>query len=190
MLAGDIFRWSLSASDRNHSCLKTDQNRIIAISYLIPGLVPDTGNNAVHSVSKAWLSFGLEHPLLFHALVFAGSIHLDFLRSSQIYPNKPLSLSHKLVVIQKLNDCFRDPNVASRDEVILAILILASHEAMNMSAGKENPFNSPPKNAQWLNIYSTITYMPEHMKAVDELVTSRGGLENIRMFGLAEVIDA
>jgi hypothetical protein len=161
-----------------------------AITYLLPGLVPDVENNAVHPVSKAWLSSGLEHPLLFHAIVFAGSIHLDFLRSSQIYPNKPLSLSHKLVVIQQVNQCLSDPDVASHDEVILAILILASHEAMNMSASKQNPFNSPLRNAQWLNIYSTITYVPEHMKAVLDLVTLRGGLENIKMFGLAEVIAA
>jgi len=163
---------------------------VIAITYLLPGLVPDTENSLVHPVSKAWLSSGLEHPLLFHALAFAGSIHLDYLRSSKIYPNKPLSLSHKLVVIQKVNECLSDPNVASRDEVILAILILASHEAMNMSAGKQNPFNSPLKTAQWLNIYSTITYVPEHMEAVLRLVTLRGGLENIKMFGLAEVIAA
>jgi hypothetical protein len=101
-----------------------------------------------------------------------------------------VSLSHKLVVIQKLNGRLNDPNVASRDEVILAILILASHEAMNMSAVKETPFNSPLRNAQWLNVYSTIMNVPEHMKAVLELVARRGGLENINMYGLAEVIAA
>jgi hypothetical protein len=171
-------------------CLKTDQYPIIAISYLIPGLVPDTANASVHPVSKAWFSSAMEHPLLFHALAFAGSIHLDFLHSAQIYPNKALSLSHKLAVIQEVNKCLNDTDVALRDEVILAILILASHEAMNISAGKENPFNSPLKSAQWLNIYSAITYVPEHMKAVLSLVELRGGLENIKMFGLAEVIAA
>lgn len=184
-----VIGW-ISQLNASCMCVKADQFGITAITYLLPGLVPDTENNAVHPLSKAWLSSGLEHPLLFHAMVFAGSIHLDFLRFSQIYPDKPLSLSHKLVVIQKVNECISDPNVASRDEVILAILILASHEVMKRSTGKENPSNSPLKNAQWLNIYSTITYVPEHMEAVLNLVTLRGGLENIKMFGLAEIIAA
>ena len=127
---------------------------------------------------------------MFHAILFAGSIHLDILRFSKIYPNKPLSLSHKLVVIRKVNECFSDLDVASRDEVILAILILASHEAINRPAGKDNPFNSPLKNAQWLNIYSAVSHVREHMDAVLSLVTRRGGLENIKLFGLADVISS
>lgn len=125
---------------------------------------------------------------MFHALVFASSIHLDFLRSSQIYPNKPVSLSHKLVVMREINKSLSDPDVALRDEVILAILILASHEVANVAVVKESPFISPLRSAQWLNVYSTIMYVPEHVKAVLELVALRGGLENIRMNGLAEVI--
>lgn len=80
--------------------------------------------------------------------------------------------------------------MASRDEVILAILILASHEAINRPAGKDNPFNSPLKNAQWLNIYSAVSHVREHMDAVLSLVTRRGGLENIKLFGLADVISS
>lgn len=159
-----------------------------AITYLLPGLIPDGENHTVNPVSKAWFSTGLEHPLVFHALVFAGSIHLDFLRTSRIFPNSPQALSHKLVVIQKLKEIMNDPGKAQRDEVILAILVLSSHESTDPSRVRSNPFVSPLKNAQWLNIYGNIAYVPEHMKAVLDLITIRGGLEKLELHGLAETI--
>jgi hypothetical protein len=160
----------------------------IAVTYLLPGLVPEGPNNAVNPVSKAWFSAGLEQPMVFHALVFAGSIHLDFLRTSKIFPNSPQALSHKLKVIQKLREIMNDPEEAHRDEVILAILVLSSHEAMIPIKPGGNPFNSPLKSAQWLNIYGNIIYVPEHMKAVLDLINMRGGLDRLELHGLAEVI--
>lgn len=127
-------------------------------------------------------------PLLFHALVFAGSIHLDFMRSSSINPNSPVALSHKLAVIQKLNNVLSNPKEVQRDEVILAILILASHEARSDSENRMQPFDSPLKSAQWLNVYGNIEYVPQHMKAVMKLIALRGGIENLELHGLAETI--
>ena len=160
----------------------------VAITYLLPGLVPDAENSTVNSVSKAWFTTGLTYPLLFHALVFAGSIHLDFMRWNTIYPNSPTALSHKLMVIQQLNMILSNPKEAYKDEVILAILILASHEARDKSEDKARPFNSPLMAAQWLNVYGNIQYVPEHMKAVMDLIAARGGLENLKLHGLAETI--
>lgn len=161
---------------------------LIAITYLLPGLVPDGENNTVNPVAQAWFAAGLTQPLLFHALVFAGSIHLDFMRSSTIHPNSPVALSHKLAVIQKLNMILSNPKEAQKDEVILAILILASHEARCDSESKIQPFQSPLKSAQWLNVYGNIQYVPQHMTAVMELLTLRGGIETLKLHGLAETI--
>lgn len=142
----------------------------------------------MNAVSKAWLSTGLEHPLVFHALVFAGSIHLDFLRTSKIFPNSPQALSHKLIVIQKLKEIMSNPKKACRDEVILAILVLSSHETQDQSQVRCSPFNSPLQSAQWLNIYGNIRYVPEHMQAVLDIIKMRGGLEKLELHGLAETI--
>jgi len=160
-----------------------------AVTYLLPGLISDGSNNEASSLSNAWFSSGLKHPLLFHALAFAGSIHLDFLRWEKIYPNSPVAVKHKLAVIQHLNQALGDPQTAaSRDEIILAILILASHEVMDMSRAKSAPFNSPLKKAQWLNIYGNFKHVPEHMTAVMELLSLRGGVESLELYGLAEII--
>jgi len=155
----------------------------------MPGLIPDEPRpGEVNPLSKAWFTSGLRTPLLFHALVYSGSNHLDFMRWSNIFPNAPKPLSHKLVVIRKLNEALSDPSLASSDEVILAILILASQEVFMSKEITRNPFNSPLRTLGWLNVYGNFKFVPQHVKAVGEIVTMRGGLENLKLNGLAEII--
>ena len=166
------------------------------VTYFLPGLRPDDApqldgnmNSGANLVSRAWYSAGLATPILFHALAFAGLIHQDYLRCSQIYPNAPQALSHKLIVFRRLNEVIGDGSeFSSSDEVILAILILASHETLKVTEEKRKPFNSPLKRVQWLNVYGNIAYVPEHRKAVLDLLNIRGGLEALRLPGLAETI--
>ena len=159
---------------------------------MVPGLIPDDiphhGTNSVNSVAKAWASAGLRTPLLFHALVYAGSLHLDFLRWSKISPNSPLALSHKLKAIQKIREVISSGNEAARDEVILAILIIASNEVINVTEEKKKPFNSPLTKVQWLNIYGNIRPDLDHLKAVSALICLKGGIESLNLHGLAEII--
>jgi hypothetical protein len=161
-----------------------------ALTYLLPGLVPEGINAENKSVSQAWFSSALKFPFLFHALVFAGSVHLDFLRNGTIQPNATLALSHKLSVIQALKQIMQDPTkAASIDEVILSVSILSSHEVMaTPSAAKWSPFNSPLKTLTWLDVYGNIAYVPAHSKAVMDLVAMKGGLESIKLYGLVRTI--
>jgi hypothetical protein len=138
-------------------------------------------------VAKAWISAALTTPLLFHALVFAALIHRDFMRWSRIYPDSPLALSHKLIAIQKLKEVISSGEEVSRDEVILAILILACQDIVNVTRKKEL-FNSPLQKGSWLNVYGNIQQIPAHLKAVMTLVALRGGLENLELKGLAQII--
>jgi hypothetical protein len=110
------------------------------------------------------------------------------MRWSKIYPNSPLALSHKLIVIQQINEIISTGGDASKDEVILAILILACHDVINFTEEKKKPFNSPLKKTAWLNIYGNLRQSPEHAKAVMELVALRGGIKSLNLPGLAEII--
>lgn len=160
-----------------------------AVTYTLPGLWPDDAPpGEVNPLSKAWFTSSLRMPLLFHALIYSGSNHLDYMRHSAIYPNAPKPLSHKLIVIQKLNAALSDPNLALRDEVILAILILASQEVFIGKKGKRNPFNSPLQSLGWLNVYGNFKFVPQHTKAVADIIIMRGGLETLELHGLAEII--
>jgi hypothetical protein len=171
------------------SILETETNIPLAIIYALPGLWPDPApRGEPNLLSKAWFNSSLCTPLLFHALVYSGSNHLDYMRYSNIFPNAAKPLSHKLIVIQKLNEALSDPRQATRDEVILAILILASQEVFMTKKGRRNPFNSPLQSLGWLNVYGNFKFVPQHTKAVADIVTMRGGLETIELHGLADII--
>jgi hypothetical protein len=183
-----IFTRCLSSSKSYLCFLGLKTYTLIAVTYLLPGLIPDKAPPSdVNPLSKAYFSFGLQTPLVFHALVYAGSNHLDFLHSSDIFPNSPTPLSHKIIIIQKINEALANPSQALSDEVIFAILVLASQEVF-MSKGTSSPFNSPLPNLQWLNIYGNFKFVPEHTKAIAEIITMRGGLENLKLYNLAEMI--
>jgi hypothetical protein len=121
--------------------------------------------------------------------VFAGIIYSDFTRRSKIFFKSPLALSHKLIVIQKIRDTIlTGGEEASRDEVLLAIVILATHDITNVAEEKKMPFNSPLKKAQWLNFYGKSHEVPEHVKAITDIISLRGGIKSIKLPGLTEII--
>lgn len=163
-----------------------------AVNYLIPGLMPDDHPNRSLSLtstsSRTWVSAAFGLPCLFNAILVACSLERDFLRNSTVEIESSFILSKKLLVIQKLNEFISDPKNAARDEVLLTILILASHEAVDAKEEPNKPFNSPLKTMQWLNMYGNCTYAPTHMKALYDIVNSRGGLEVIKLPCMAEMI--
>ncbi|KAE9379930.1 hypothetical protein N431DRAFT_394352 [Stipitochalara longipes BDJ] len=163
-----------------------------SVTYVTPGLVPDVShhhrNNTANTVAKSWFSAGLKAPFLFYALAFVASVHRDCMFSSTPLPNSPQALSYKLLVIQKLKEYISKGSKTCRDEVILTILALAHHEVLNVTEEKRKPFNTPLKTLQWMNVYGNIHCVPEHTKAVLDLIALRGGIDNIQLPGLAEVI--
>ena len=135
-----------------------------AVTYALPGLWPDEAPpGEANPLSKAWFMSSLRMPLLFHALIYSGSNHLDFMRYSNIYPNAAKPLSHKLIVIHKLNEALSDPNLATRDEVILAILILAFKSFIGNRASRIL-FNSPWRSLGWLNVTDISSLCPSILR--------------------------
>jgi hypothetical protein len=163
--------------------LRLKTHTLLAVTCFLPGLMPDeAAPSEVDTLSKTWFTSALQTPLLFHALIYVGSNHLDFMRWSNIFPNAPEPLSHKLIVIQKLNQALSDPHQASRDEIILASDVFTSKK------GNSSPFNSPLRSLRWLNMYGNYKPVPQHAKAVGDIITMRGGLETLKLYGLAEII--
>jgi hypothetical protein len=82
--------------------------------------------------------------------------------------------------------------LGSLDEVILAVLALGTNEVetmgVNMKQKVRLPFNSPLSSSQWLDVYGNIVPVPVHTTAMRSLVSRQGGLQNIQLDGLAEVL--
>jgi hypothetical protein len=129
-----------------------------------------------------------------HALLFGASVHLDVLRSPRSSLNNPIRLFHKVQTIRLMNAELKSTTktLRSLDEVILAVLALGTNEVetmgRNMKEEVQSPFNSPLSSSQWLDVYGSIVHVPVHTTAMRSLVSRRGGLQNIELDSLAEVL--
>lgn len=160
------------------------------MNYVVPGIWPDDhpqyGASAMNSTSRAWFSAGIKNPFLFNLLLWSACCHRDVLRGSKIHHDSPQTLSYKVNAIRFLNKVLSGGTKAITDEVILTVIGLAAHEVMPLTPQNPKPFNSPLKNAGGMDFYSVTKDAPEHMEAVRMLVALRGGLDNLKLPGLAE----
>jgi hypothetical protein len=127
-----------------------------------------------------------------HALLFGAAVHMDVLRSPRLSLDNPVRLFHKVQTMRLLKEELKSSGQTDLDGVILAVLILGTNEvetiANNIKEKPQSPFNSPLASTQWLDVYGRVTPMPQHTVALRSLVARRGGLENVELEGLAEVL--
>jgi hypothetical protein len=129
-----------------------------------------------------------------HALLFGASVHLDVLQSPRPLLNNPIRLFHKVQTMRLMSEELKstEKTLGSLDEVILAVLALGTNEfetiGKNMKEKVRSPFNSPLSSSQWLDVYGSIVHVPVHTTASRSLVNRRGGLQNIQLDSLAEVL--
>ncbi|PKK42202.1 hypothetical protein CI102_14752 [Trichoderma harzianum] len=156
-----------------------------SIRVFWPGFRPES------KLTSAWLEKFYTSPIVMHALLFGAAVNVNALRGPQFCNNKPSQLYHKVQTIRLVNEELKSGRKTALDEVILAVLTLGSNEVETIANTRENtrsPFNSPLSSAQWLNVFGSISEIPLHTSAMNTLVARRGGLENIQINGLAEVL--
>jgi hypothetical protein len=128
-----------------------------------------------------------------HAMLFGGAVHMDILRSPRISLNNPVQLFHKVQTLRLLKEELKNPGMSDPDELILAALTLGANEVEtmmdNIKPKTQSPFNSPLSSTQWLDVYGNMSHIKAHTLAMRSLVDLRGGLEKIKLEGLAEVLE-
>lgn len=104
----------------------------------------------------------------------------------------PVRLYHKIQTIRLLKDELEHPEKICLDDVILAVLALSANEietvANNVKERVQSPFHSPLKSVQWLDVYGSISHIKAHVEAMRALIDQRGGLKQIQLDGLADVV--
>ena len=128
-----------------------------------------------------------------HALLFGASVHLDVLQSPRPLLNNPIRLFHKVQTMRLMNEELKSTEKTLGSlEVILAVLALGTNEfetmGKNVKEKVRSPFNSPLSSSQWLDVYGSIVHVLVHTTALRSLVNRRGGLQNIQLDSLAEVL--
>jgi len=91
-----------------------------------------------------------------------------------------------------LKEELEHPEKICLDDVILAVLALSANEietvANNVKERVLSPFHSPLKSVQWLDVYGSISHVKAHVEAMRILIDQKGGLKQIQLEGLAEIV--
>jgi hypothetical protein len=96
----------------------------------------------------------------------------------------------ELESIQRVNEAIQNPSRALSDEVILSVMILVHNrvDELMLDENLRSPFQSPLRGLQWLDIYGRPMPNPVHLSGLIQLIKMRGGLEQIKLPGLAPIL--
>ena len=128
-------------------------------------------------------------PVAFYSFVFAISNHYDYVHRIREATSSTtlIRLSYKTETIKLVNQILSNLDKGVPDELLAAVLVLAS-QGPRVNAWKISRFQSPLATAQCLDHQGNLSFEPEHARGMIALVQLKGGLHNIKMRGLADII--
>lgn len=163
-----------------------------AMMVLWPGFSPPGPGRPQPALPAAWCRKAYESPVAMHALAFGSIVHKEVLRSPRIDLNNPVRLFHKVQTMQILKEELKTPQRAPLDAIVLAILALSTNEietvANNIREKPRAPFISPLSSVQWLDVYGSVSHVKEHTQGLRTVVACCGGIEQLKLQGLAEIV--
>ncbi|RAK80829.1 uncharacterized protein BO72DRAFT_492817 [Aspergillus fijiensis CBS 313.89] len=146
---------------------------------------------------RAWFTAGLNSPVLFSAFIHGAATHLQsrmLLSGAQQHNQKTayeIQLS-QLETVQRFNAAMQRPVDQWTDEVILAVnsLLYTSVDAETITAAGNvsSSFSPVFDSMQSLDVYAVLTQDNCHRRGLLAMIRQRGGLESIKLEGVAAVI--
>ena len=143
--------------------------------------------------TRAWLAIYWQHRAVFHAFNYSMSIYQDVLDNRILRSIQRDALLHKGEAIRILNDMLLavDQFGIDLEVVILVVQCLATHNDLDhnsMASRAGNAFKPHSPSAKCVGVYGRVHAAEAHHNAQKILVDRAGGLANIRLPGLANVI--
>lgn len=145
-----------------------------------------------------WLPRCTTNPALLHALLFSSSCHLASRLSiagqtPQTQQHKMQLLSHQAKAIVAVRQQLQNCQITSGEDIDDMLMITVSL-ATNALQGEikmstdPTPFYPTLTSGHWLDTYGALTSLNVHWNAVFVLLEKRGGVGNVKSFGLPWVI--
>ncbi|KAK5276830.1 hypothetical protein LTR40_011139, partial [Exophiala xenobiotica] len=159
----------------------------IAISW--PNTVP-ARSKALNPVKSAWLKCAMQWPVVFHAFIYATTLHLLCVhRGREIVKSAPvMRLHHKIEAIKLVNEQLRHLTGPPTDALIMSVAILAIHDSYDEIVHPKIHPTSPLATAQNLHVYGNMVNEEQHLQAIILLIMQKGGLESLELFGMADIM--
>ncbi|KLJ10721.1 hypothetical protein EMPG_13915 [Blastomyces silverae] len=166
---------------------------------LWPGLVLGAENQkwSREDVAQNWLQRAMSHPALFTAFLYGAAGHLQTRKRLESVSITPQTREEKLEqivceteTIKQLNKMMLDPQQTCTDEVILAVLCMAFNKIdySKWISDTDPAPKAPLRNLQWLDVYGGLSLNDQHVKGLFALLHTRGGLDQLKLPGLAETL--
>ncbi|KAL2839505.1 hypothetical protein BJY01DRAFT_219241 [Aspergillus pseudoustus] len=165
------------------------------LSVLWPQLMPGLPTSTQQAGVQTWYSLSMTDPALHSAMLYGAYAH----QRAQSISKQPAHFSNsdasrQLVLaevdaISKINSAIQDPSRATSDAIILSVLCLANNDRpTDQTPVAHSPFQPPLRSLQWLDVYGTSWPNPVHQAGLVRIIELCGGLDPIRLPGLAAVI--
>jgi len=169
----------------------------------------------MNPVRSAWLKCGMEHPVAFHAFVYAASFHiLCAYNGREISDSAPLlRLSHKVETIKLVNEQLQSLSLSSpkrkgrdhstwrdtgdrggttttgpTDALIMALTIMSVHNARHDTEYPKVHPTSPMAKVNNLHVYGAMINDEKHIQGILLLIGQKGGLDSIELYGMADTL--
>ena len=129
-------------------------------------------------------------PSSFYTIIFAGATHNAFVHTNieATQENKMLRLSYKYQALRALKKEIQALDGEPSDELLLSILALCAHGSAELLVPPKKATASALSNAQNFQYYGSMRFETAHLKALVVLLEQKGGLQNVKMPGLAQAI--
>lgn len=138
----------------------------------------------------------MSNPALFTAFLYGAAGHMQTrkrLESAQVAPQtreeRLEQIACEAETIKQLNKMMKDPSQVCSDEVILAVLCMAFNRIDYTTWSVQDPYpKAPLRNLQWLDVYGGLSLNDHHIKGLMALIQTKGGIDKLKLPGLAETL--
>ena len=142
----------------------------------------------------AWTATFLQHPMLFHTFHYTCAVHQDLVSSSLSRSFRPEILAHKGQALQHLSQLLGARiDHAGMELAIHTMGLLATHDLDQTSfdamySAHPLPFDPTMPPPHSLRVFSRIAVAQAHQDAMHIMIHRIGGLQNLKLPGMADTI--
>ena len=133
----------------------------------------------------------MTEPVSFYTIVFASATYHSYRNAEKgtVEHDEASRLSYQAQALKLMIDAIKKSNGYASDELLLSVVTLAAHGGSRSVQSMEFKQNNLPwANLPNVDYYGSMQCELAHLQALYFLVHRRGGLQNIKLSGLANAI--
>ena len=147
-------------------------------------------NSLARKAAEEWTRAFYQYPVLLHSFFNVAATHHDLCNSQILQTGTRQALEHKINAIAALNRHLSEPLNQERADVALCAILCLGKNDMNRNTlanmlSRDSLLFDPPLTTPEIAIYGRLDMAEEHFQAAGKLIQLLGGLENVKLPGLA-----